>query len=353
MRSFTSIGPTDYRGACAPIPNDAHKVRVAFDSRPASDPQGVGRYSRCLLRALRDTAKADAEIIETHRPRRADIYHSPWMDGAILRSPCPMVVTLHDLSALKRRSEHLRIGSRFRLRHLAVQRAVGVIVPTGAVAEDAMAQLELEPERLTIIPEAPDSAMYPRPEQQVEDVRERFGLPERYLVWVGCLMHPDPRRHVAKLAATARGLPLVLVGPTKPWAHELPDVTLTGRVCDEDLAAIYSGAHALVLPSEDEGFGLPAVEALACGTPVAAFDVPALREVLANRAQLVEPSDLDGLVRAAEASTRPAPTPPAWSWEDAGRATWGVYERVLATGSEECAVVRSRRTIGRRRPAAE
>jgi glycosyltransferase involved in cell wall biosynthesis len=339
--------------ASAPTPNDAHSVRVAFDSRPASDPQGVGRYSRCLLRGLRDTGQEGWQVIETHRPKRVDIFHAPWMEGAILRSPCPMVVTLHDLAALKRRSEHLRIGSRFRLRHLAVQRAVSVIVPTSAVANDAMARLELDPGRLTIIPEAPDPAMYPRPDDQVENVRRRFGLPERYLVWVGCLAHPDPRRHVAKLAATTRELPLVLVGQTKPWAHELPDVTLTGHVCDDDLAAIYSGAHALVLPSEDEGFGLPAVEALACGTPVAAFDVPALREVLADRAQLVEPSDLAGLVRAAEASTKPAPTPPTWTWEDAGRATWKVYERALATGIDTCAVVRSRRPLGRRRPASD
>lgn len=262
-----------------------------------------------------------------------------------------MVVTLHDLAALKRRSERLRIGARFGLRHLAVQRAVSVIVPTEAVANDATSVLELEPERITIIPEAADPTMYPRPEEEVQQVRKRFGLPERYLVWVGCLRHPDPRKHVAKLAATARELPLVLVGPTKPWAHELPDVTLTGHVCDEDLAAIYSGAHALVLPSEDEGFGLPAVEALACGTPVAAFDVPALREVLADRACLVEPSDLPGLVRAAEESRRPAPTPPAWSWKDAAKATWAVYERALSQDSHSCAVVRSRRTIGRRRPA--
>ncbi len=78
-------------------------------------------------------------------------------------------------------------------------------------------------------------------------MRARFQLPERYLVWVGGLRHPDPGKHVAELAATPRELPLVLVGPTRPWAHELPDVILTGQVSDEHLAAIYSGAHALVL----------------------------------------------------------------------------------------------------------
>jgi len=305
-------------------------VRIAFDSRPAANTRGVGRYARCLLRALHETSGAQDEIVETHRPRRADVFHSPWMEGAMLRSPCPMVVTLHDLAALKRRSERLRGGASLRLRHLAVQRAVHVIVPTEAVAQDAVERLGLDRERVAVIAEAPDRAMYPRGSEEVAAARERFQLPERYLVWVGCLQHPEPRKSVAKLAATPRELPLVLVGPTRPWAHELPDVTLTGHVSDEHLAAIYSGAHALVFPSDDEGFGLPTVEALACGTPVVACDVPALREVLAERATFVERGDLGSLVRAAEAVRRPAPSPPAWTWQDAGRETWGVYEQALA-----------------------
>jgi glycosyltransferase involved in cell wall biosynthesis len=304
-------------------------MRVAFDSRPSGDPRGVGRYARCLLRALRDTARG--EIVETHRPREAyDVFHAPWMQGAMLRSPCPMVVTLHDLATLKRRSEQLRVGVRSRLRHLAVQRAMGVIVPTEAVAEDAVARLNLDRERVAVIAEAPDATMYRRDEHEIEGVREHYGLPDRYLVWAGCLRHPDPRKHVDKLALAPRRLPLVLVGPTRPWAHELPDVTLTGQVPDDDLAAIYSGAHALVLPSEDEGFGLAAVEALACGTPVATYAIPPLREALGDRAIFAEPGDLAGLIEAAEAAARPAPAPRQWSWEDAGRATWNVYEQAIA-----------------------
>jgi glycosyltransferase involved in cell wall biosynthesis len=241
-----------------------------------------------------------------------------------------MVVTLHDLAALKRRSEYLRSGLRQRLRHLAVQRAVRVIVPTAAVANDAFARLGLEHERVVVIAEAPDASMYPRSSEEVAEAKRRFALPDSYLVWVGGLQHPDPRKQVAGLAATPRQLPLVLVGPTRPWAHELPDVTLTGHVSDEHLAAIYSGARALVLPSEDEGFGLPAVEALACGTPVVACEVPALREVLDERATFVDAGDLGALIAAAEAAERPAPAPPAWSWEDAARATRGVYEEAVA-----------------------
>ncbi|MDQ6750582.1 MAG: glycosyltransferase family 4 protein [Actinomycetota bacterium] len=298
-------------------------MNVAFDSRPAADRRGIGRYVRSLLAALRELDQG--ELVETHRPRRVAVYHSPWIDGALLRCPVPMVVTLHDLVPLKRRGEYLRTGLRFRLRYLAVQRAMRVIVPTRVVADDAVELLGIAPERIAVVPEAASATFRPRGAEEVASVRSRYVLPEPYLLWVGGLEHPDPRKRIAALTEASRRLPLVLVGAAKPWAWELPGVTLTGEVSDEELAAIYTGAHALVFPSDDEGFGLPPVEALACGTPVAASDVPAVREVLGDRATLVEPADIDGLVAAAEASTRPAPAPPLWSWEEAAAATWQVY----------------------------
>jgi hypothetical protein len=133
------------------------RVRVAFDSRPSRDPRGVGRYARCLLGALRDTAHTRGEIVETHRPRRADVFHAPWLQGAMLRCPCPMVVTIHDLGALTRPSERLRGGGiHLRLRHLAVQRATHVIVPTETLAHEAVAELGFEREHVIVIPEGPD-----------------------------------------------------------------------------------------------------------------------------------------------------------------------------------------------------
>ena len=303
-------------------------MRVGFDSRPARQPHGIGRYARCLLEALR--AKPEGEIVETHHPRRCEVFHAPWIDGAMLRSPVPMVVTLHDLVPLKRRGEYLRSGLRFKLRYLAVQRATRVIVPTRVVADEAVEALGIPRERIAVIPEAPAPQLHLRPEAEIEAVRRRYRLPETYLLWVGRLTTPDPRKRVAALARAQRRMPLVLVGATGSWAHELPDVTLTGALSDDDLAAIYSGAHALVFPSDDEGFGLPPVEALACGTPVAASDVPALREVLDGRAILRSVDDLDGLVAAAEAASRPAPPPPEWTWEDAAAATWEIYSQAAA-----------------------
>jgi alpha-1,3-rhamnosyl/mannosyltransferase len=303
-------------------------VIVAFDSRPAKETTGIGRYARCLLDALRELA--GDEVVESHKPRRCDVFHAPWIDGALLRPPLPTVVTLHDLIPLKRRGEYLRTGLRFKLRYLAVQRASRVIVPTNAVADDAIARLGIPAERMAVIGEAAAPALRPRPDGEVEAVRERYDLPERYLLWVGGLRTPDPRKQVGALARARRTMPLVLVGPVAGWARELPDVTLTGAVSDDELAAIYTGAQALVFPSDDEGFGLPPVEALACGTPVAAFDVPALREVLDGHAELSPLGDFDHLISSAEAAVRPAPGPLPRTWEDAARSTWEVYEDALA-----------------------
>jgi glycosyltransferase involved in cell wall biosynthesis len=306
-------------------------VRVAFDARPATDRRGIGRYTRSLLHALKaHAASVGGEVVEQQRPRGVDVFHVPWIDGAPLRPRGPIVVTLHDLVPLKRPGEYLRTGLRHRMRYLAVERASRLIVPTRAVAEDAVAMLKVDAGRVHVVHEAADAVFHPRPAEEVEQVRRRRGLPREYLLWAGGLQHPDPRKRVAALADAPRDLPLVLAGDPGQWARELPGVILTGGVDDDELAALYSGARALVFPSDDEGFGLPCVEALACGTPVVATDVPALREVLGDRATFVEPDDLEGLLAAAVRAERPAPPPLAWTWADAARETWRVYERATA-----------------------
>jgi glycosyltransferase involved in cell wall biosynthesis len=307
-------------------------MRVCFDSRPAADRRGIGRYARCLLESLQEEAHGrGGEVVEGRQPRRHDdLFHSPWMAGALLRPRVPMVVTVHDLVHQKRRGEYLRAGLRGGMRHLALARATRLIVPTHAVAADAAEHLRIDGDRIDVIAEAPARAFAPRSAAEVEAARARHGIPEDYLLWVGHLGHPDPHRRVSALVEAPRELPLVLVGAAGQWAHELPGVILTGEVADDELAALYTGAHALVLPSEEEGFGLPAVEALACGTPVVAADGPALREVLAGRATFVEAGDVDGLVAAAHSARRPAPAPPAWTWRQAAAATWDVYEKALS-----------------------
>ena len=105
---------------------------------------------------------------------------------------------------------------------------------------------------------------------------------------------------------------------------------LTGELPDEQLAALYSGAHALLICSERDGSARAGVEALACGTPVVACESPSLREVLASRASFVAAGDMQALVAGAEGAARPAPEPLPWRWEDAARATWSVYAGALA-----------------------
>jgi glycosyltransferase involved in cell wall biosynthesis len=106
-------------------------------------------------------------------------------------------------------------------------------------------------------------------------------------------------------------------------------VLLTGRVSDEELAALYSAADALVLPSEEEGFGLTPHEALACGTPVAAYAIPALVEALGDNpaVRLVAPGDLDALLAAAEGLAGREAAAGSRTWVDVARETLTVYER--------------------------
>ena len=118
-----------------------------------------------------------------------------------------------------------------------------------------------------VIPEAAAPAFTPRSAEEVEEVRRAIGLPETYLLWVGGLRTPDPRKRIGELARAPRAMPLVLVGPAGRWARELPDVILTGEVSDDDLAAIYTGAHALVVSSDEEGFGLTRWRRLPAGRP--------------------------------------------------------------------------------------
>jgi len=297
-------------------------VRVAVDTRGSVDPRGIGRYVRCLVEGLRATAAEGRELVEMHRPRGVDLFHAPRVEAALLRCAIPQVVTIHDLVILKRPGEYLRTGLRYRLRFLAASRAIRVIVPTHAVAADVASRLDVDPERIVVVGEAAAPAFRPRPADEVERAREAHSLPEEYLVWVGGLEHNDPRKRVRELAAAATDVPLVLVGPTKPWAGELPNVTLTGHVSDDELAAILTGARALVFPSDDEGFGLPPVEALACGTPVVCTDIPALREVLGDRATYAPFDDL--LATAWSGNGRPT-SPLTRTWDDVGRETWAVY----------------------------
>ena len=317
-------------------------MKVAFDARaleqPALAERGVGRYATSLLAAL---LAADRPVTPLRglRPGRlaravraegADLVHQPAVDHASLRPGAPLVVTLHDLAPLKYPRQYVRTGLRFRVRYAAVKRAGTVIVPSNVVADDAERLLGIPTARIEVIAEAPAPIFRPVPAARERLARVR--LPERFMLWVGGLDPPDPRKGLPALAARATAdLPLVVAGRLGAEAAELarPGVVITvGRVSDEELAALYSAADVFVFPSFDEGFGLPPVEALACGTPVAAFAAGALPETLAGArgAKLVEPGDWDGLLETAASLVGTTATPPPRTWSEVADETWAAYQ---------------------------
>lgn len=323
-------------------------MKPAFDARVLERPElaerGIGRYAANLLEALGDEVVALRDLRRPPAPARlaelwehvllgrdlrragATLLHSPSIDLVPLRAGVPVVVTLHDLAPRKHPDRYLRSGLKHRLRYAAVKRAAHVIVPSHAVAADARRMLGID--QPAIIPEAPAPVFGPRPGRP-----ERLELPERFLLWVGGLDPPDPRKGVEALAAAVAagdGAPLVLAGRQDERARGLAKhgrVLLTGRVSDEELAELYSAADALVLPSDDEGFGLPAVEALACGTPVVAFASGSLPEIAG--VELVQPGDYRELLARAERAAGAEVERPSRTWQDVARDTLEVYRRVL------------------------
>lgn len=337
-------------------------LRVAFDARALEQPElaerGIGRYVACLLDALRAEPldlvvlerlrrpPAPARVLELWehallardvRASGAEVLHQPTIDLVTARAGAPLVVTVHDLAPLKQPERYLRSGLKHRLRYAAVRRAARVIVPSRAVAADCERLLGLAPERLRVIAEAAAPVFHPRPRDA--DPLPRLRLPERYLLWVGGLDPPDPRKGVAELAravAAGDGLPLVLAGRIGADAADLAHpgrVHLAGRVDDEELARLYSRAEAFVFTSHDEGFGLPPVEALACGTPVAAFEAPAVAEAIgdADGVRLVPTGDFGALLAAAAALAGTRAQPPRRTWSHVARETVAVYEAARAS----------------------
>ena len=165
------------------------------------------------------------------RPRRSHIYHSPWLDGALLRAPMPMVVTLHDLFPLKCRGEFLRTGMRLKMRLPGGPASRPGDRPDHAPSPTTRCgALGIPAERIEVIGEAADPVFHPRPADQVAlGARARIACPSATSCGSAACRRPEPRKRIAALAKAKRSMPLVLVGPASPWAHELPDVTLTDQ----------------------------------------------------------------------------------------------------------------------------
>jgi glycosyltransferase involved in cell wall biosynthesis len=270
-----------------------------------------------------------------------DVYHA--IDFHLPgRCPCPLVVTLHDLipwawGGRRMRGERLRYLAAFRF----LRRADLVIAVSKATAEDAFRLHVAAHKRVRVIPEAADPRFAPR-DGAAELVRERWGLEAPYLLFVGALDARKDPRSLLQAWETARAarpaLQLVIAGdPGRQAPPSMGGAVQLGRVDDDALAELYSAAACLVFSSRYEGFGLPCLEAMACGCPVAAFRNSSLPEVVGEAGILVDDGDGVALGEAAVAmiqererwSRAGIHRARRFSWDRAAREVISAYESLL------------------------
>ncbi len=325
---------------------DSH-LTLLLDSRhpaPALPPvqfkvaRTVRRYSGNL--AAYEDAVALRGDLERLRP---DLYHA--IDLRLPGSaPCPLVVTLHDLIPWALRSGGSRMwGERMRywIGRRLLRRADLVLAVSKSTARDAVRLAGIDERRIKVVPEAADERFKPSPGAATR-VRERFGIDAGYLLFVGALdARKDPGallRAWSVARAEKPDLKLVLVGePGRQAPRQMPEARVLGHLADSELVDVYSAAGCLVFPSRYEGFGLPCLEALACGCPVAAYRNSSLPEVVDGAGELVDDGDADALGRAAArlASQPQRPWQPGidrarkFSWRKTARATISAYESLL------------------------
>jgi glycosyltransferase involved in cell wall biosynthesis len=273
-------------------------------------------------------------------------------------SPCPVVVSIHDLSF-----EHLPQTFKWRSRkqlRITVRRSAREAAQVIALSEyaraDIVATYHVSPEKVKAIPLAASAHFRPvKNEEELQRVRQTYGIEGEYILSVGAI---QPRKNLSRLVAAYASLrwvkpevklpKLVLAGKCA-WLYDetlrtikelaVSDVViLTGYVPENDLPALYSGALCFVYPSYFEGFGLPPLEAMKCGTPVIVGDRTSLPEVVGDAGLLVDPFDAGALAKAiervisdsnlrAELSVKGLARAKLFDWRETARQTLAVYEK--------------------------
>jgi alpha-1,3-rhamnosyl/mannosyltransferase len=329
-------------------------MRTIIDIRTASDHfPGIGRYTYHLVRELarsRDreqlllisnpgsanrrfdiealAAESDVRIVHTAanpftlreqlrlpgelRRLSPDIVHFPYL-GMPYASPRPIVLTIHDIIPIRfPQFFNCRQRTLYRISlFLALRAASCVICVSQATCSDLKSAVPVDPERLFVVHEGVSKRFRPRAGDEVRRVRAAYGLPEEYLLYVGS---NKPHKNLPALIdayASLRHAPaLILAGITDSRYNEVrrrtdalhlgDRVRIEGAIGENDLPALYSGASAFVFPSTYEGFGLPPLEAMACGTPVACSRIPSLIEAAAEAALLFNEKDPASIAAALE-----------------------------------------------------
>jgi len=248
--------------------------------------------------------------------RPVDVLHVQYTAPPFCR--VPVVVTIHDLAFEHLPETFTRRGS-FQLK-LTVRRTAKKAARIATVSEysrqDLLRTYHLPPEKVAVTYNGIEPHFTPQPKSPGEagEIRQRFGIARDFLLAVGSL---QPRKNLVRLIRAYAKLrnenenftrQLVIVGRKLWLADEIfaevkkqrwaEDVILTGYVADEDLPALYRSASAFVYPSLFEGFGLPPLEAMACGAPVVTSDISSLPEVTGDAALLIDPRDEQSLANA-------------------------------------------------------
>jgi len=287
----------------------------------------------------------------------ADLFHAtehllPCLRGA------PSVLTVHDM-IFKLFPEHQK---RKRLNYwylnatmpLYCRRADAVITVSESSKSDIVAHYGLDPDKITVIYEAASPEFKPVEQDTVEAVLRKYGLPERYIIFVGTI---EPRKNLTRLVEALQLLrdrgqvvPLVAVG-AKGWLYdglfrrveELEAgraVVFPGYVPSADLPTVYAAATLAVMPSVYEGFGLPVLEAMACGTPVVSSNSSSLPELGGEAALYFDPYEVEAMAESIlQVWTEPAlqhkmrqqglAQAARFSWARAARETQALYDRVI------------------------
>jgi glycosyltransferase involved in cell wall biosynthesis len=291
------------------------------------------------------------------RRRKVELFHGTNYDVPLWRQ-CATVLTIHDLSHLLHPETHENRSVKRARRRLPtmVRAADAIITPTDSVRRELCEQLNVAPEKIFAIPEAARDCFRPVEFAETEGVRLRVGVGDEFLLAVGTI---EPRKNLAVLVSAfeevTRARPegtlqLVIAGGSGWLSSPLFEaiekspardrILLTDYLHDGDLRALYASCRAFIYPSIYEGFGLPPLEAMACGAPVIASRIASLEETTGGAALLFEPTNANELTQnilellgdenvRRELSTAGQRRAAEFSWENTARLTWRVYETAL------------------------
>jgi glycosyltransferase involved in cell wall biosynthesis len=275
-----------------------------------------------------------------------DLYHEAAFFPFAAPAHVKTVFTMHDLSLIRFPEHHPRervMYSRlfFRRRCKRVNRFLTV---SAFIQKEMAGYLGIDPKNTTVTYLGYDPAvLYPRPKAEIEDCLNRHRLPHQYFLFVGS---GDPRKNMAiipeALGQSGLEIPLVVAG-WSGWGEKIPwnSARVLGYVDDHDLARLYTGALALIFPSRYEGFGLPILEAMACGCPVVATREASLPEVAGDAALYMKnPGDAKGLADILEGLAEHPHHRKKWaekglaqagrfSWESTAKVTFKAFEQAL------------------------